>query len=1126
MQPVFEKLRRHIVLWFVLSLMFWLMLSWYLADRKFNTEINSQIVKEQQQAQDAAHDVADSVRRNLHFVAGIPDTFQNALRVKLALGRFGAHPEPTRLSKKEVIALWAADPVLDDLNKYFELIQRSLGVDQILLVNAAGDCVASSNWNNSFNPIGTNFADRQWFIDTQTWYHGMQYAVGRVTKIPGLFFSTPVVIDGQYQGAVVAKVDMPSLSFLTNRADAYIADANGVILMAHDPEMVMMAIPGAAVSKMNDKDRIALYQRSNFPELPIEAWVGEGGGQLKRINNEDFPHLLASAELSEYGMKVFAESDLTGYPALKRERMNDFWLMAMIGGSLLLVAALVVFYLEGTRQSKKLIQESEARLRLLLESVHSGIWGQNSNGECTFVNAAASRMLGYQPADLIGKPIHSTLHHSHADGGQYHQNDCPMFATSCDGTARSAVDEVLWRKDGSSFPVEYSTSPIYHDGLLQGAVVVFDDITERLQLEREMRERDALHSAAIATSVDGFWTVDMTGRIIEVNDAYLQLSGYSREEVLSMHVGDIEVNDTPEMVAQRIAKVIVQGGDEFDSRHRARDGRIWDVEVAISYSPIAGGRMFCFVKDITWRNAQAKLLDSAREKAEAANRAKSDFLANMSHEIRTPMNAVIGFSELALDTDDGAMRDTYLRQILDSSKSLLGIINDILDFSKIEARQMTLDKSIFDMEDLLANLNRMFSIRAQEKGLKFKLYKDAQVPELVVGDQLRLRQILTNLLGNAFKFTAHGQVSLEVRTVQLAETGIVLEFSIKDSGIGMSEAQLANLFQPFMQADNSITRRFGGTGLGLSISRNLATLMGGDISVQSVLGEGSVFIFQVHMVLVSDEQNIARNKHRETDNAPARFEAAAQALRGKRVLLVEDNRVNQLLATQMLKKLGMQVEVANNGEEAIRCLQDDQYDVVLMDIQMPVMDGLQATHLIRQDERYAVLPIVAMSAGVTLDEQEKCAAVGMTDFIGKPIDSLQLTNKLVELCVPDMVALDDTSGEAHGEGGYMEGFDAQRLAEVTELLGDSAMLMELIETMRQEFVGLPVEIKNLLNQGDPVTAKRKLHSLKGVAGNLGAVKIHEAVLAMELKLETGEEASSELQTLTQVWNAFEKMKIV
>ncbi|OGT12670.1 MAG: hypothetical protein A2342_00585 [Gallionellales bacterium RIFOXYB12_FULL_54_9] len=240
------------------------------------------------------------------------------------------------------------------------------------------------------------------------------------------------------------------------------------------------------------------------------------------------------------------------------------------------------------------------------------------------------------------------------------------------------------------------------------------------------------------------------------------------------------------------------------------------------------------------------------------------------------------------------------------------------------------------------------------------------------------------------------------------------------------------------------------------------------------------------------------------------------------MLLVEDNRVNQLLATQMFKKLGVLLDVANNGEEAIQHLQDERYDVVLMDIQMPVMDGLQATKLIRQDERFAVLPIVAMSAGVTMDEREKCSAAGMTDFIGKPIDSVQLTNKLVALC--KSATVNPVSQGATIGVVFMEGFDEARLEEVSALLGDSDVLIELIETMRQEFVGLPCEIENLLAQGEVVMAKRKLHALKGVAGNLGAVQIQAAAKAMEIKLEAGEEAGAELRNLAQVWNAFEKLK--
>jgi CheY-like chemotaxis protein len=371
------------------------------------------------------------------------------------------------------------------------------------------------------------------------------------------------------------------------------------------------------------------------------------------------------------------------------------------------------------------------------------------------------------------------------------------------------------------------------------------------------------------------------------------------------------------------------------------------------------------------------------------------------------MNAVIGLSGLALDSVDEEEQRSYLRQILDSSKSLLGILNDILDLSKIEARQMSIEPHEFSLDGLLDGLVRMFELRAKEQGLMFSLERDAHVPNILIGDQLRLKQILINLLGNAFKFTARGQVKLHV--LQLGRDGseITLDFAVQDSGIGMTLEQLGNLFQPFAQADSSITRRFGGTGLGLAISRTLAQLMKGDIGVESQLGIGSTFHCQIRLVVADEGQVAAYASHDKTDNTVSVLKDAAATLRSKRVLLVEDNRVNQMVASQMLKKLGMEVDIANHGVEAIGRVQNGRYDVVLMDIQMPVMDGLEATKLIRQEHQFAALPIVAMSAGVTLDEQEKCTSAGMTSFIGKPIDLGQLTQKLLELCHQDSSGVAD-----------------------------------------------------------------------------------------------------------------------
>jgi len=991
------KILRNVGIWVALSLVLWIFLAWIFAGRNFHDNLETLTEKEQQDAQQMSDDVSDSIRRNLHYLAGIPDAFQQGLRIWKVVNKFGPGTLPTSLSKAEAAKRWTADQDMQDLNKFLAHIQLTMGVDLLYVVNSAGDCISSSNWDQPSNLIGANYADRKWFGEVRNDQRAMQFAVGRITKIPGLFFASPIMLDGQFKGAIIAKVDLPTLSFLTRQSDVFVTDANGVIIMAHDPGLVMTALPGAGVGKMSGKDRNLLYLKSEFAEISISPWDNQPIGKMLRFQNEPLPLLLASTELKEYGLQVFSENKLTAYPTLKREQFNQFLLLSLLGGILILISGGIVLYLQSIQRTRKIVEESEARLRLLLESVNSGIWGQTAEGICTFINSSAARMLGFNPDELIGKPLHAIVHHSHIDHSHYPREECPMFATSQDGKPRQADNEVLWHKDNGCFPVEYATYPITREGKLEGAVVVFDDITERKKLQQEMLDRDATYSAAIETSVDGFWTMETAGYILEVNESYLRRSGYTRDEMFKLSIQDIDASETPEEMTARLERIVASGSDAFETRHRARDGSVWEVELAISYAPIAGGRMFCFLKDITERKLQERLIEAAKANAESANRAKSDFLANMSHEIRTPMNAVIGFSELALDCNDPNDRQNYLRQILDSSKALLGILNDILDLSKIEARQLSIEAAEFDLDELLVSLNGMFTLRAREKNLNFVLSREPNIPKLLIGDPLRLRQILVNLIGNAIKFTRDGKVCLEVRQIKSDDSGLTLGFRIQDSGIGMTQEQIDKLFQPFTQADNSITRRFGGTGLGLAICRNLAELMGGKITVESEPGSGSVFHLQLTLAVgryvpFEEQKNVP-----QPDKENQRL-TAAQALAGKRILLVEDNRVNQMLASHMLKKLGVQTDIADNGEVAIQQLQDVIYDIVLMDIQMPVMGGLEATQRIRQDARFAKLPIIAMSAGVTLDEQEKCAAAGMSGFIGKPIDSTELALMLVEMC--------------------------------------------------------------------------------------------------------------------------------
>ncbi|TAN67660.1 MAG: PAS domain S-box protein [Methylobacter sp.] len=505
---------------------------------------------------------------------------------------------------------------------------------------------------------------------------------------------------------------------------------------------------------------------------------------------------------------------------------------------------------------------------------------------------------------------------------------------------------------------------------------------------------------------------------------------------------------------------------------------------------------------------------AAKEIAELAAQSKAQFLANMSHEIRTPMNAIIGLSQLALNKQSSPEIQDYLRKIYTSSNTLLSILNDILDFSKLEAGRLAIDHSSFDLDALLSNIRSLFVFRAEEKALELEMIVAPEVPRNLVGDSLRLQQILINLLGNAIKFTERGRVALKISLQERERAQVRLLFCVTDTGIGMSAKDRDKLFQPFSQVDGSINRRFGGTGLGLTISHSLLQLMGGEFSVESTPGIGSAFSFE--LVLGISAVAIPDKLGQGEISRSISFDKFSQALAGIHVLVAEDNIINQQVVREFLKLSGIDVAIANNGKEALELLQHNVFDAVLMDVHMPEMNGFEATKRIRSQAHLAKLPVIALTAGVTQEERKKCLDSGMNGFIAKPINPQQLLSTLTQWLKPLEPAavvnpMIESMTEKQSIVGELPGFNTQNLL---AMLGyDQQLAVRLLLSFMENMKNLPDEIDAMLTVDDLAAAKELVHKIKGASGNVGAVRLHEASEALEAEL--GKELS-----VAAAFNAF------
>jgi two-component system sensor histidine kinase/response regulator len=713
--------------------------------------------------------------------------------------------------------------------------------------------------------------------------------------------------------------------------------------------------------------------------------------------------------------------------------------------------------------------------------------------ERRFVTTSPSfeRMFGYAGRELIGQASRLLF----ADDAEFERVEVEVYEATSRGRTHT-YEMRLARKDGSRFWCRVSAAPLAGREASRGIVALYEDITERKEAEEALSAANSEQSAIFRTATLGI-LLTLDRRVRRSNRRAEEMFGYDEGELLGGEASTLFKGPDEDyaVVAAAVQERLARGETHrVEKQLMRKDGSLFWCRIAgrsIDPSDPARGYVW-MLEDVSAEHAAAEALREAKRIAEEATQAKSMFLANMSHEIRTPMNAIIGLSHLALKTGLDAKQRDYVSKLHNAGRSLLGIINDILDFSKVEAGKLDIEHVPFHLDEVLDNVSSLVAQKAHDKGLALVFDTVPDVPRALMGDPLRLGQVLVNLVSNAVKFTEHGEVAVHVRLAERAGGRVRLAVEVRDSGIGMTGEQVGRLFQAFTQADGSTTRKYGGTGLGLTISRRLIELMGGSIEVDSVPDRGSTFRFTAWLGL---------------GRAQAPSERAAQApatsLQGVHLLLAEDNQINRQIAVELLEGAGAKVQVAGNGSEALETLAavaPGAYDAVLMDVQMPEMDGLEATRRIRADARYARLPVIAMTASAMVEERERCVAAGMNDHIAKPIEPEVMFQTLARW-VGRRAGASAPIAAAGAALPEVAGLDAA--AGLKRVGGNHRLYLELLRQFCVEETGAGPRVAAALAAKDRATAERVAHTVKGVAASIGFGELAARAGALEQAIRAG-----------------------
>jgi PAS domain S-box-containing protein len=715
------------------------------------------------------------------------------------------------------------------------------------------------------------------------------------------------------------------------------------------------------------------------------------------------------------------------------------------------------------------------------------------------VNLTGSNLLGLERTRLINKPFDHYIHYDLRT----------IFRSFLDKVFENLSHETIeLALDVGNDKVLYVhiKARISEDG--NDLRIALVDLTAQKLAERALRDKELKYRTLFENMSQGVIHRGPHGEIISANPAAERIIGLAADQIVGMiktdplwktiheDGSDFPEETHPSFVALRTGKVV--NNVVMGVLKNQADDYLWlNITAVPQFLPgeKTPHQVFTTFEDITDRKKMETGLNEAKKEAEAANEAKSRFLANISHEIRTPMNVIIGMAELAIDSELSKEQEEYVDMIKDSATSLLGMVNDILDFSKIEAHRLELVKIQFDLHREVKKITSAFTILAKSKGLKLTYSIDDQIPIYIIGDPARLNQILVNLIGNAIKFTDRGEIIISIRLDEpVDDNKIAVLFSISDTGIGIPAEKIDWLFEVFNQMDLSGTYKYEGTGLGLSIAKNLVELMGGSIKVASIENRGSIFYFSVPFQ-VPEVQELPS----EDDSSAYTVEdGGAKQLPFQekifKILLAEDKPMNRRLATLLLEKKGYLVVTANDGEEVLEKLKTERFDIILMDVQMPKIDGLEATAMIRNSNDPALreIPIIAMTAYSAQEDQERCLLAGMDHYISKPIGSEKLNNAISQVM---------TERNAEKIKGSVLPSDLQDM--LNRIDGNIELLAELVEMFFEDY---PLDIYKLteaLEHKDIKTLNLVIHGLKGELGNMGMTAAYKIACELDNLVKAG-----------------------